>query len=121
MGLSRLGMFNSIFLSVLEEPKGIVRPLVVQLDFSPMQRTCGSGSYGVVRWGMFFGFFSVCLGGFVGAVSIHGVCGVSFLNFNFSSGCPLVVHLGFPLCVESVGSQGVSRLGHVSFSLFSLL
>ena len=33
MGLSRLGMCLSIFLSVLEESKGIACPLMVKLDF----------------------------------------------------------------------------------------
>ena len=41
MGSSRLGMFLSIFLSVLEEIKVTACPLVVTLDFSPCSERVG--------------------------------------------------------------------------------
>ena len=41
------------------------------------------------------------------------VCGMSFLNFNFGFGCPLVVQMDFPFVQRAwgCGSQGVFRLG----------
>ena len=59
MGLSRLGMCLSIFLSVLEESKGIACPLVVKLDFSVVWVVI----IWCFRWGMFFFDFSQCVWG----------------------------------------------------------
>ena len=60
------------------------------------------------------------LGGFIGAVPIPGVWGV-FSEFQFQFRVSVGGAGGFPLCAKSVGSQGVSRLGHVSFNFFRLL
>ena len=62
----------------------------------------------------------MCLQGFLDAVPIQDVWGV-FSEFQFQFRMSVDVAGGFPLCAESVGSQGVSRLGHVSFNFFSLL
>ena len=60
------------------------------------------------------------LGVFVGAVPIQGVWGV-FSEFQVQFRVSVGGAGEFPLCAESVGSQGVYRLGHVSFNFFSLL